>query len=310
MKGDRRQETGKFGVVMVILVLTCIVNLMAFPDETAQVAFVFGKVEALRMEEGEWRFLKSGEVLRGEDIVRMPPGAILRLKDGQGVMLPVFTGSREQKVSELIALGKDKLQKLRGKRIVSNGMAAVDALPAGSYIPPDRRVSTEVYTGLSADQVDRLEERIKAIIPELREKTVKLIPTVDVKGGVYPPANLLQANLIFGILFDEGIYPRLAAQVKGILPERNENLEKLAVYRLLLGCVGIEAELKATRSGVAYLYFDSGLARDQISRITANKNLIVSNGRLMIPLWIRPDKPNFTYSWYQGARLVREESRL
>jgi len=282
----------------------------AFCDVSAQIVFVFGKVEAFRAEKGEWSFLKSGEILQGEDIIRMPPGAILRLKEERGMMLPVFTGSREQKISELIAIGRNKLEKLKGERIASNGIAAVDALPAGSYSTVERRVSTKVYTKLSKDEIDVLERRIESLLPDLLDSVAKLIPNIkaQLNGSiaVYPPRNLLQASLIFGILFDDEIYPILAARVRNVLPVRDENLEKLAVYRLLLGCVGVKAELKTTGAGVVYLTIDSGLKRDQIRQITANRDLIISNGRLMIPIWIRPDRPNFTYAWYRGAKLVRE----
>jgi len=296
-------------IITVMVILTALVTSasVALCEDSVQVVFVFGKVEAFRAEKGEWSFLKSGELLRGEDIIRMPPGAILRLKDDEGVMLPVFTGSREQKVSELIAIGRNKLEKLKGERMVSNGIAAVDALPAGSYSPVERKVSTKVYTKLPKDEVEALERSIELLIHDLRDSVAKLIPSIETRGGeVYPPYNLLQASLIFGILFDEEIYPGLAAQVRTILPVRDENLEKLAVYRLLLGCAGVEAELKSTGTGVVYLSIDSGLRRDQIRLITANRNLVISNGRLMIPIWIRPDRPNFTYAWYRGAKLVRE----
>jgi len=309
-----RCEMMRIITVTAILTSMLISASMALCGDSAQIVFVFGKVEAFRVEKGEWGFLKSGELLRGEDIIRMPPGAILRLKDDRGEMLPVFTGSREQKVSEMIAIGRNKLEKLKIENVASNGIAAVDALPAGSYSPAERKVSTEVYTKLSKDEVETLERSIESLIPDLCASVSKLIPAAKLQISKaergYPPPNLLQASLIFGILFDDEIYPRLASQVRNILPVRDEELEKLVVYRLLLGCVGVEARLEPTKDGIVYLSIDSGLRRNQIRLITANKNLVISNDKLMIPIWIRLDKPNFTYAWYRGAKLVREGPRL
>jgi len=260
-------------------------------------------VEVLESGSAEWRFLRSGDRLSGDDIVRMPPGSILRLREDGG-MLPVITGSREQRVSELVALARERMMRMRSRRFISNGAAAVDALPTGNYSPaPEKRVSTEVYT-LSPEEAARIEGIIEGLVRAWRDRIAGLLPPPPKAPSPYPPPVLLRASAIFDMLFDGERYPRLAEPVRKALGvELPAPVEKLIVYRFALGCAGVRARLKATEGGTPYLLLSTGLAPDQRLRITANSKLVVSNGELLIPLRIKPDTSNFVHAWYSGAEL-------
>lgn len=286
-----------------ILALTAASTLAPLSWGEVWTVFVFGKVEVLKSGSGEWRFLRSGDRLSDDDLIRMPPGSILRLRE-DGRMLPVITGSREQRISELVALAKERMMRMRSKRFVSNGAVAVDALPTGSRSPaPEEKVSTEVYT-LSPEEVARIEGIVEGLVRAWGDRVVGLLPSPFEATLAYPPPALLRASSIFDMLFDGGRYPRLAEPVRKALGvELPAPVEKLIVYRFALGCTGVRARLKSTEDGIPYLLLGTGLAPDQRLRITANSRLVVSNGELFIPLRIKPDTSNFVHAWYSGAEL-------
>ena len=68
-------------------------------SEESTAIFTFGKIEILKTGEQEWRFLEKGMVLDADDLVRMPPFSLMRLKIADDTRLPTLSGGREVLVS-------------------------------------------------------------------------------------------------------------------------------------------------------------------------------------------------------------------
>ena len=78
--------------------------LMAFQVEAAhRILFTFGKVEVLRTNNQGgnqvWTFLTKKELVNDNDLIRIPPRGLLRLKRDDQELLPTLPGGQENKLS-------------------------------------------------------------------------------------------------------------------------------------------------------------------------------------------------------------------
>ena len=121
--------------------------ILAYPlyaeSEESTAIFTFGKIEILKAGEQEWRFLEKGMVLAADDLVRMPPFSLMRLKIANDTHLPTLSGGREVLVRTLIDEGLQRREAQKGKRINEDfdESPAIDGLPVGNRPKTRNRVS-------------------------------------------------------------------------------------------------------------------------------------------------------------------------
>jgi hypothetical protein len=327
-----------FSLLLLIIVL-CVSTIAKGIDhrapEVSFVTYIFGKVEVLRSDSSNWEFLKKNAQLSSDDLIRMPPISLLRIKEKDGVALPAFYGSRELRVSQLIAEGKEKMAKGRGKRLDTDldGGMAIDILPTGN---PDVASATRIL----ANSATKGPQTLKVTPAELQQLRSLLKNPSDVlkayalskleqsSGGqqadnnpkreitVYPGKNILQAQCLFDALREEGKGAKgqdgkwaitlLPSCPLALLPK--SEIRFMALYGQMLQSIGIKVDFITNSKDELFLIFDSGRNIDEIGRITANRALVYSNKpNLWIPVSISDISNNFTYTWYKGSQLANDE---
>ncbi|MYE89610.1 hypothetical protein F4X33_11510, partial [Candidatus Poribacteria bacterium] len=154
----------------ICLLCTMLVYTSYAESEEATVIFTFGKIEVLKAGEQEWRFLEKGMVLAADDLVRMPPFSLMRLKIEDDTRLPTLSGGREVFVRTLINEGLQRRDAQKGRRINEDfdEDPATDVLPVGNKHRTRNRASA--FEGLPAVKVSqsKLEalRRKNHILPE------------------------------------------------------------------------------------------------------------------------------------------------
>ncbi len=266
-------------------------------SEESTAIFTFGKIEILKTGEQEWRFLEKDMVLAADDLVRMPPFSLMRLKIADDTRLPTLSGGREVLVRALIDEGLYRRDAQKGRRINEDfdEDPATDVLPVGNK--PKTRDRASAFEGLRAVKVSQNElETLRHKIDLLPDEIVSsvsplLISAVreNVEDPAYPAPNLDLARKTYGIL------NTIEAEV---------SLRPL-LYAQLLHYVGLNVDLDADEKGQLFVIFDSEVLSNNAKQIAANQQLIhkrQGENTVWIAVQIQPSQQNFTTAWYQGSQ--------
>jgi len=293
--------------LITIISIVFILSSISIASEPASVVYSFGKIEFLSSGRTEWEFLKKDTQLSLNDIIRMPPISLLRLKDEDGNFLPLFTGSYELSVAELFKLGKNRLKEQQGKQIGSsfNNRPAVDILPTGDRVDTvlnsakDKKEKTQ-FSNTDLKTIERLLENISKKVKESGKRIV--IDSNFTEDG-YPNKNLSYARSLFMGL------NKLVED--NILEENYRNLDnklkKVVLYSQLLKTLEIPFDLQINEDFELIIVLDTGIIKDKIKLITVNHNLVRShNGTLWIGINME-QTDNFTLAWYKGSQFKWDE---
>ena len=285
-----------FGSLLLIVFLSVQSGVAA---EIAQATYTFGNIEILKHNSKEWEFLKRSVRLSEDDIIRMPPVSLLRLKlVKDNLEFPAFFGSREMTVSQLIAEARKKLRTPNDRRLNADidGTTAIDILPTG-----ERQEKRSEHKRKDIIRINPSElQHLRAAMANFDDKVKKFAETDTVgipKAGkgrrfdVYPGRNILLAQRLFSVSPPQTL--------------SNNDVQILVFYGQLLLSVGVESDLVVNSNGEPFLIFSSGMK--QPKQITANGKLIYfdekeQGGYCWIP--ISDTKGDFTRAWYKGSKLA------
>lgn len=284
-------------IPMICLLCTVLAYTAYAESEESTAAFTFGTIEILKAGEQEWRFLEKGMVLAVDDLVRMPPFSLLRLKIADDTRLPTLSGGREAFVGTLINEGLQRRDAQKGKRINEDFDAdpATDVLPVGNK--PKTRNRASAFERLPTMKVSQSElETLRHKIDLLPDEIVSLVSPLlinpvgeNVENPAYPAPNLGLARKIYGILN--------AIEVEVSL--------RPLLYAQLLRHAGLDVDLDANQKGQLFVIFDSEVLSSNAKQIAANQQLIhEKNGEdtVWIAVQIQSSRQNFTTAWYQGSQ--------
>ena len=284
-----------------LISMVCLLCMMlAFASyaelEESTAAFTFGKIEILKTGEQEWRFLEKGMVLVANDLMRMPPFSLIRLKVGD-TYLPTLSGGREVFVRTLVDEGLQRRDAKNGRRINEDfdESPAIDALPVGNKRKTRNRVST--FERAPAAKINRSElKNLRHKIDRLPDEIASLVSAFLVtpirehlETPVYPAPNLDLAQKIYDILSTI---------------EAETSLRPL-LYAQLLHHAGLNVDLDISEEGQLLVIFDSGISSNSPKQIAANQQLIhrrEGEDTVWISVQAQSARQNFTTAWYQGSQ--------
>ena len=266
-------------------------------SEESTAIFTFGKIEILKAGEQEWGFLEKGMVLAADDLVRMPPYSLMRLKIADDTRLPTLSGGREVLVRTLINEGLQRRDAQKGRRINEDfdEDPATDVLPVGNKRRTQNRASG--FEGLPTMKISQSElEILRQKIDLLSDEIALMVSPVLVSSirenmddPVYPAPNLDLARKIYGILN--------AIEVEGSL--------RPLLYAQLLHHVGLNVDLDVNEEGQLFVVFDSEVLSNNAKQIAANQQLLhkkQGEDTVWIAVQIQSSQQNFTTAWYQGSQ--------
>ena len=266
-------------------------------SEESTATFTFGEIEVLKTGEQEWRFLEKGMVLAADDLVRMPPFSLMRLKIEDDTRLPTLSGGREVLVRTLINEGLQRREAQKGRRINEDfdEDPATDVLPVGNKRKTRNRAS--VFEGLPAVKVSQNElETLRRKINLLPDEIASLVSPVlvgsvreNVGDPAYPAPNLDLARKIYGIL------NKIEVKVS----------RRSLLYAQLLHHAGLNVNLDVNEKGQLFVVFDSEVLSNNATQIAANQQLIherQGEDTVWIAVQIQSSQQNFTTAWYQGSQ--------
>ena len=266
-------------------------------SEESTAIFTFGKIEILKAGEQEWGFLEKGMVLAADDLVRMPPYSLMRLKIADDTRLPTLSGGREVLVRTLINEGLQRRDAQKGRRINEDfdEDPATDVLPVGNKRKTQNRASG--FEGLPTMKISQSElEILRQKIDLLSDEIALMVSPVLVSSirenmddPVYPAPNLDLARKIYGILN--------AIEVEGSL--------RPLLYAQLLHHVGLNVDLDVNEEGQLFVVFDSEVLSNNAKQIAANQQLLhkkQGEDTVWIAVQIQSSQQNFTTAWYQGSQ--------
>ena len=136
MRLSKSKPKNDFTVLCYLLIVMVLLLTSSSVIAYLRTLFTFGKVEVLRTsdpnENKVWVFLRRGDFVNDQDLVRIPPRGLLRLKYNDQDLLPTLPGGRESKVIDLIRSGFDRRRKSRNINQSLSGQPALDVLPLES----------------------------------------------------------------------------------------------------------------------------------------------------------------------------------
>ena len=266
-------------------------------SEESTAIFTFGKIEILKAGEQEWGFLEKDMVLAADDLVRMPPFSLMRLKIANDTRLPALSGGREVLVRTLINEGLQRRDAQKGRRINEDfdEDPATDVLPVGNKRKTQNRAS--VVEGLptmkvSQSELETLRRKIDLLSDEIALMVFPILVSSvreNVDDPVYPAPNLGLARKIYGILN--------TIEAEGSL--------RSLLYAQLLHHVGLNVDLDVNEKGQLFVVFDSEVLSNSAKQIAANEQLIhkrQGEDTVWIAVQIQSSQQNFTTAWYQGSQ--------
>ena len=266
-------------------------------SEEPTAIFTFGKIEILKTGEQEWGFLEKGMVLAADDLVRMPPFSLMRLKIADDTRLPTLSGGREVLVRTLINEGLQRRDAQKGRRINEDfdEDPATDVLPVGNKRKTRNRASA--FEGLRAVKVSESElEILRHKIDLLPDEIASLVSPLlissvreNVEDPAYPAPNLDLARKIYGILNTIEVEISL----------------RPLLYAQLLHHAGLNVDLDINEDGQLFVVFDSEVLSVNAKQIAANQQLIherQGEDTVWIAVQIQSSQQTFTTAWYQGSQ--------
>lgn len=266
-------------------------------SEKSTATFTFGEIEVLKTGEQEWRFLEKGMVLAADDLVRMPPFSLMRLKIADDTRLPTLSGGREVLVRTLINEGLQRRDAQKGRRINEDfdEDPATDVLPVGNKRKTRNRASAfeELRAvKISQSELENLRQKIDLLPDEIASLVSPLLVSAvreDVEDPAYPAPNLDLARKIYGIL------NTIEAEVS----------PRPLLYAQLLHHAGLNVDLAVNEEGQLFVVFDSEVLSNNAKQIAANQQLIherQGEDTVWIAVQIQSSQQNFTTAWYHGSQ--------
>lgn len=293
--------------IITAIFIAFLLSSICIASNPIRVVYSFGKIEILKSGKSEWQFLKKETPLLPDDIVRMPPVSLLRLRDTDGHFLPIFTGSCELTVRELINHGKSRLKEQKGRQISSsfNSRPAVDILPTGSRFDtilnsPEKRTKEKSQAVFSEKILKIIKKFLNTIPDETEEYAKQIVVHSQFFEDKYPNRNISYARNLFMTL-DKAIKTDVLP-IDYIPKGIDGELKKAILYSQLLKSVGVHSDLTVDENAKPVVLFDTGISQDKIKQITVNRNLVSSrNGTLWICVSMEPTN-NFILAWYKGSQ--------
>ena len=291
----------------ILLIICCLCVIVANPDTQAKdsvtATFTFGKIEVLKTGEREWAFLEKGTVLNDNDLVRMPPFSLIRLKDAHEVLLPTLPGGRELPISELIEEGRQRRNESKGKRVSTpfDSRPAIDVLPLGNRLNEDNRYRTPAPsqpTSLMRSELDALRRDLDSLPDEIASLISRnLLQNNRAKEDSYPSSNLSRGLTLYHDIL-------LNTEAKTTV-----TLNRSLLYAQLLRRIAIDADLIVNSKGELFVIFDSGVPIEGSKQIAANQQLIHKKpgaDTVWISVQFSPIRQNFTTAWYAAGRKLAD----
>ena len=257
--------------------------------------FTFGKIEILKTGQPEWRFLEKDMVLAAEDLVRMPPFSLMRLKIANDIYLPTLPGGREVLARELIEEGLQRRDAKKGSQInEDNEIPAIDVLPVSGPKRPNRALAFEKtpIVKVSQSELESLRHKIDLLPDEVASLVASFLVTPareDAEDTAYPAPNLGLARTLYGILNTIEAGPSL----------------RPLLYAQLLYYAGLNVDFALNEEGKLFVIFDSAILSDNAKQIAANQQLIYKQegeDTVWLSVQIQSPQQNFTTAWYQGSQ--------
>ena len=290
----------------ILLIICCLCVILANPDtqakDTVTATFTFGKIEVLKTGEQEWAFLEKGTVLKDNDLVRMPPFSLIRLKDAREILLPTLPGGRELPICELINEGRQRRKESKRRRISVpfDSRPAIDVLPLGNKSKGDNLFQTPAPsqpTPLMRSELEALRHQLDSLPDEIESLISRsLLQDNRAKEDSYPSTNLSHALTLYNTLGD-------------IKARTTITSNRSLLYAQLLRQIEIDADLIVNSKGELFVIFDSGVLTDERIQITANQQLIHKKpgaDTVWISIQIPPIRQNFTTAWYTAGRKLED----
>ena len=292
---------------LIPLIIGCLCVILVNPDtqakDSATATFTFGKIEVLKTGEREWAFLEKGTVLNDNDLVRMPPFSLIRLKDAHEVLLPTLPGGRELSISELIVEGRQRRNESKGKRVSTpfDSRPAIDVLPLGNKSKGNNLSQTTAPfqpTPLMPSELEVLRRELDSLPDEIVSLISRsLLQNNRAKEDSYPSSNLSRALTLY--------YDTL----QNIEAKTTVTLNRSLVYAQLLRRIEIDADLIVNSKGELFVIFDSGVPIEGSKQIATNQQLIHEKpgaDTVWISIQISPIRQNFTTAWYTAGRKLAD----
>lgn len=287
---------------LVALLATC---ASAYADTGAddvvamRVLFSFGSVETLRDGETAWEFTRPNMVLGPHDIVRMPPGALLRLESVGGDRLDLLSGIGEGTATDLLSRAASQIQSRDPQPYVRSAEAAEPVvLPVGA----PNNAPAETTGGVTLDaateaawMIDRRHEH--EVVRELVARVVIGPNGAPSTAPSYMPPRVALAHALFAAMATELAEPSPLST----LFSDSDSAPAFAFASLLTAAdVPIHRVIDGNRRAVILL--DAGVPRDQTVRLTASRALFYTHadGTVVLPLGPASGQTTFLEAWYAG----------
>ena len=289
-------------LIIINLALAISFLLITLPATAVhRIFFTFGKVEVLRTDDSTenrvWMFLRRGELVNDEDLIRIPPRGLLRIKYNDQDLLPTLPGGQENKVVDLIRSAQERKRQSRNANQNLNGQPAIDVLPLeNKLITNGTKKQVNVLETITEIELDQLRQQLSDLPSHIVAQFPS--PTMNNQNGNYPSHNIYLAQLLYPfctkVVIDQDIY---------------SNFQKLGLlYAQILHHFKIPTQLNVNQSGDLQVVFDSGLIPSEWQKISANTTLVKSAPARLVDkdhIWLTiqfSPKCNFTTAWYLASQ--------
>ena len=200
MRLSKSKPKNGFMVFCYLLIVMVLLLTSSSVIASHRTLFTFGKVEVLRTsdpnENKVWVFLRRGDFVNDQDLVRIPPRGLLRLKYNDQDLLPTLPGGRETKVIDLIRSGFDRRRKSRNINQSLSGQPALDVLPLESKpIPSETRKKSKYLDSIDQGKLAKFRQHLGNLPIEIITQFPS--PTFSRSTGNYPSHNIQLAQLLY-----------------------------------------------------------------------------------------------------------------
>jgi len=279
-------------------VLTAFVAFSIVSAQAAtRVLFSYGAVETLRAGETRWDFLSADVTVGPDDILRMPPGSLLRLQDDDGQRQRLLSGVGEGTAAELLLIAEAEAAEVGGAYRGSAEAAAVDVLPAGSASSdePDGPLTFALDEAAAAAWLTDESHELN-IVRDAAHAALASAPTAP----AYMPELLAKAHALFAYAvadLDAG------GPVASVFAD--DGARAAYAFAALLAAADVPMRRRVDTDGQPFLLLDAGLRRSHIGSVTANRAMYHTraDGAVEMPLGLAPGQTTLLEAWYAGSTL-------
>ncbi len=259
-----------------------------------RVLFSYGAVETLHSGETDWEFARRGMALGPRDIVRMPPGSLLRLESVAGDRLDLLTGIGEGSPAELLAVAAASASAGPGVFAGSSEGDEVDVLPAGDLRETPVATPTDVTfdAATSAAWMADLSHEHETV-----RNVAGRVLGASSAGPYYMPQRIATAHALFAAMKAELAEPSAFAS---LFPD--PSTAGAFAFAALLAAADIPARRYVDGEGRPFVFLDTGLTRGRIGSVTASRSLYRTraDGGVELPIRPSPGQTAFLQAWYAG----------